>query len=181
MAAKAIVAALVLLAVVAALDGARPSRDAPSQAAERATAASGAKRRGGSLELVAGRAAHVRAAGSYLRKRVVRDGRTYLTEGDVAGAFPLPLEGPFDIAHLAVAPDGTLVLAVYGFSPHGRARGAIELWNGRAAAGAFIVPSGSFGGGLAFSRDGSLIATFGRDGEIAGLFDRRGRDVSDAA
>ena len=176
MAARAVVFGLVLLAALAALDAARPPRDVPPRVDERSSAGDVPERR--DVELVGGRPLEVRAVGSYLRKSVVREGKPYLSEDAVAGAFPLPLEGPFDIAHVAVAPEGTLVLAVYGFSPYGRARGAIELWRGREPIGAFVVPSGSFGGGLAFSRDGSLIATFARTGELAGLFDRRGREVS---
>ena len=180
MSAKAVVVALALLAAVAAVDAVRSAADTRENARDRA-AARGPERERRGIELVHGHAGDMRAAGAFLRKRVVRDGRTYLSESAVAEAFPLPLEGPFDIAHVAVAPDGTLVLAVYGFSPYGRARGALELWRGRELAGAFVVPSGSFGGGLAFSRGGELIATFRRDGELVGLFDRRGRDVSDAA
>ena len=176
MGARAVVAALVLLAAVATLDAARSSPAPPLRTTGGSVAGTGIERE--NVELVRGRAPDVRAAGSYLRKSVVRGGEPYLSERAVADAFPLPLHGPFDIAHVAVAPDGTLVLAVYGFSPYGRARGAIELWRGREPLGAFVVPSGSFGGGLAFSGDGSLIATFTRSGELAGLFDRRGRDLS---
>ena len=179
MAARAVVVALALLVAVAALDAFRPGRDdAPRERVARSAPEDTGP--DAPLDLVPGRVGEVRAAGTYLRKRVVRDGRPYLSEDAVADAFPLPLEGPFDIAHVAVAPDGTLVLAVYGFSPYGRARGAIELWRGREPLGAFVVPSGSFGGGLAFSRDGELIATFGRSGDLSGVFDRRGREVSAA-
>lgn len=177
MSARAIAIALAVLTAVAAVDALRSPRDASPRAGQRAPAPEPERERA-EIELVSGRASDVRATGAYLRKRVVRDGRTYLSDTAVAEAFPLPLEGPFDIAHVAVAPDRTLVLAVYGFSPSGRARGAIELWRRREPVGAFVVPSGSFGGGLAFSRDGELIATFGRNGELAGLFDRRGHDVS---
>ena len=128
MTAKAIVVALALLAAVAAADAVRPAPGSAPEARGRAAALEPGRERAG-IELVGGRVGDVRAAGTYLRKRVVRDGRTYLSEEAVADAFPLPLEGPFDIAHVAVAPDGTLVLAVYGFSPYGRARGAIELWS----------------------------------------------------
>ena len=118
------------------------------------------------------------ADGAFLRKRVLRSGKEYLDAAAVEKAFPVPVDGPLDISKIALAPDGTLVLAVYRFPSDGPARGALELWRGRRLVGAFPVPPGYFGGGLAFDRDGSLIATFSYDGQLRGVFDRRGRRLS---
>ncbi|MDQ4081966.1 MAG: hypothetical protein M3123_03645, partial [Actinomycetota bacterium] len=99
----------------------------------------------------------------------------YLSRDAVARAFPVRVEGPLDISKVAVAPDGTLVLAVYRFPADRPAQGALEFWRGRTLLSAFPVPPGYFGGGLAFNRDGSLVATFSYDGQLRGVFDRRGR------
>ena len=125
--------------------------------------------------LVGPRATEFRAEGNFLRNRILRSGREYLSREAVARAFPVRVEGPLDISKVAVAPDGTLVLAVYRFPADRAAQGALELWRGRTLVSAFPVPPGYFGGGLAFNRDGSLIATFSYDGQLRGVFDRNGR------
>lgn len=166
-----IVVALGLLAAVAAADavrggpGERASSPAPGHTA-------------GSEPLVEGRAAGFREDGPYLSTRVMSGGREYLSADAVADAFPVRVEGPHDISELAVAPDGTLVLAVYRLPTRGAARGALELWRGRRLVAAFTVPPGSLGGGIRFSPDGKLVATLARDGSIAAVFDRRGRLVA---
>jgi hypothetical protein len=165
---------LVVLAAAAigdAVRGVTRGADDPS-AAEAA--------RSPTVRLVRTNAPRFSAAGPYLKKRVLRDGREYLSAEAVEAAFPVPVEGPIDIAKLAVAQDGTLALAVYRFPPQGDARGAVELWKGQRPVGAFGVPSGYFGGGLALNRDGTLVATFSYDGQLRGIFDRQGRPVSDA-
>jgi hypothetical protein len=118
------------------------------------------------------------AEGELVRKRVLRGGKSYLSAEAVSGAFPGKADGPLDVSKIAVAPDGTLVLAVYRFPSDRPAVGALELWRGRTLVGAFQVPPGFFGGGLAFSRDSRYVATFSHDGALMGVFDRRGRLVS---
>lgn len=114
--------------------------------------------------------------GRLTRTRVVRGGEEVLSRGLIDAAFPAPLEGElFDVAHVAVAPNGTLALAVYKFPATGRVRGGIELWHGRRLVAAFPVPSGSFGRGIGFSEDGRLVATFSAARPEATFFDRRGR------
>ena len=116
--------------------------------------------------------------GPYLQARVLKQGEEYLSEEAVADAFPVDVDGPVHISDVAVAPDGTVVVAVYRFPAYGPARAALELWRARHLVAAFAVPAGSFGGGLRFTRDGELIATISRDGARANVFDRRGRLVS---
>ena len=118
------------------------------------------------------------ADGPFLRNRVVRAGREHLSAAAIAEAFPGPVDGPLDISKVAVAPEGTLVLAIYRFPADGDARGALELWRGRRLVGAFPVPPGSFGGGLAFDRDAEVVATFSHDGRLRGVFDLRGRPTA---
>jgi hypothetical protein len=92
------------------------------------------------------------AAGEGMRTRIDRRGREFLTEEQIDAAFPAPLEDvPFDIAHTAVAPDGTLAVAVYKLPPTGPIRAAVELWRGSTLVNAFNVPTGAFGGGLGFT------------------------------
>jgi hypothetical protein len=114
------------------------------------------------------------AAGPFLQKRVLRGGREFLSAEAVERAFPGEVEGPLDISKVVVAPDGTLVLAVYHFPPGRAAVGALQFWRDRRVVGAFRVPPGYFGGGLAFNRDGSLVALFSHDGQLRGVYDRRG-------
>ena len=113
--------------------------------------------------------------GRFLHQRVLRSGREYLSAEAIEEAFPGEDQGPLDVSKIAMAPDGTLVLAVYRF-PNGRpAAGAILFWRGREAVGAFSVPPGNFGGGLAFSPRGDLVALFSHDGALRGVYDREGR------
>jgi hypothetical protein len=172
---KLVVVSVLLLAGAAAADAvrdlARPDAKAVASGARNLQRA----------RLVPTDAARFTAAGPYLKKRILRDGREYLGADAIEDAFPVPVEGPLDISKVAVAPNGTLILAVYRFPPQGEARGAIEVWKGRAPVGGFAVPAGYFGGGLAVNRDGSLVATFSYDGQLRGIFDRRGRRVDGGA
>lgn len=118
------------------------------------------------------------ASGESTRTRITRRGREYLTAAQIDAAFPAPLEGvPFDVAHLAVAPDGTLALAVYKLPATGPIRAAVELWREGELLSAFIVPTGTFGGGLGFTADGRAVATVTPDGNSAVLFSREGERV----
>jgi hypothetical protein len=118
------------------------------------------------------------ADGENTRTRITRRGREYLTAAQIDAAFPAPLEGlPFDVAHLAVAPDGTLALAVYKMPTTGPIRAGIELWRNGELVSAFPVPTGSFGGGLGFTADGQFVATVTPDGYTAVLFSREGERV----
>ena len=118
------------------------------------------------------------ADGENTRTRITRRGREYLTAAQIDAAFPAPLEGlPFDVAHLAVAPDGTLALAVYKMPTTGPIRAGVELWRNGKLVSAFPVPTGSFGGGLGFTADGQLVATVTPDGYTAVLFSREGERV----
>lgn len=168
---RAIVVATGILAALAIADAVRPGSGEPASEPP-------AGARAGSEPLVEGRAAGFREDGPYLSTRVLNGGREYLSADAVADAFPVPVEGPHDISEVAVAPDGTLVLAVYRLPAAGAARGALELWRERRLVGAFAVPPGSLGGGLRFSRDGKFVVTLSRDGTVASVFDRRGRLLS---
>jgi hypothetical protein len=169
---RAVVVAVLVLAALAAADGLRRAgseRVVVPQAKDRPRAAAA---------LLPGRTGGFAAAsdGRLTRTRVLRGGEEILSRQEIDAAFPAPLEGVlFDVAHVAVAPDGTLVLAVYKFPPGRSVLGAIELWRGERLVGAFPVPAGSFGGGIGFSEDGSLVATFAGGRSQATLFDRGGR------
>jgi hypothetical protein len=117
------------------------------------------------------------ADGRLTKTRVVRQGREILSAAQVDRAFPVPFEegGTFDIADLAVAPDGTLALAVYKFPAAGSVQSGIELWKRDRLVAAFEVPPGSFSDGIGFTADGTLVAAFEQNGREATLFDRTGR------
>jgi hypothetical protein len=118
------------------------------------------------------------AVGAFTRKRVLRHGQEYLSSDSIDAAFPSPETGePFDISHLAAAPDGTLALAVYRFPAKEPAEAGIELWRQGRLLDAFPVPAGSFGGGLGFADDGRLVATMLADGYTVLLFTRSGKRV----
>jgi hypothetical protein len=167
-----VVVAVLVLAAVAAADGVRRA------GSEQVVVREEAQRPRTGMALAPGRAqGHAAVAdGRLTRTRVVRDGEEVLSREQIDAAFPAPLEGDlFDVAHVAVAPDGTLVLAVYKFPPGRSVLGAIELWREERLVGAFPVPAGSFGGGIGFSENGSLVATFAGGRSQATLFDRGGR------
>lgn len=173
MTARVVVLAVFVLAAAAAGDAFRgESRNQPPVRQAGATA-QGAE----STRFVYGEAKRFRAVGPFLNKRVLRAGREFLPAEVVEQAFPVDLEGPLDISKVALAPDGTLVLAVYRFPLGKPAVGALQFWRGRRLLSAFEVPTGYFGGGLAFNRDGSLVAVFSHDGALRGVYDRLGRLV----
>ena len=166
-ASRLVVLGLVVLSAVAAADSFRGEGVERTVSPERTT----------THELV-GPAPEYVADGVGTRTRIDRNGREFLTEAQIDAAFPAPLDGlPFDIAHTAVAPDGTLALAVYKLPPTGPIRAAVELWRGRELVNAFNVPTGAFGGGLGFTADGRNVATVTPDGRTAVLFSRAGERV----
>jgi hypothetical protein len=115
-------------------------------------------------------------AGDTVKNRVLYRGREHLSPRDIAEAFPAPLPGAFfEIAHLAVAADGALVLAVYGFPASDEPVNAIQIWRDRTLESAFPVRPGTFGGGLGFAAGGRLIAGVSPDGLVVTLFTRQGR------
>ncbi|HEY3069668.1 MAG TPA: hypothetical protein VGJ34_05075 [Gaiellaceae bacterium] len=164
---KVVVIAVLLLVAIAAADAFRP------RPAERAVLPQAHAQ----APVVVHRATSgLIAVGAFTRKRVLRNGREYLSEEDVDAAFPAPLEGvPFDIAYVATAPDGTVVLAVYKFPELDPVQAALELWRDGRPLRAFSVPPGSFGGGIGFADDGRLVATLSSDGLLVHLFTRDGR------
>lgn len=170
--ARVVVAAVLLLAAVAAADAARRLGDGR----ERAAAVTPEPPK---AHLAPGDPGEFRAVsdGGLTRTRVVRGADEILSRQQVDEAFPVPFEegGTFDIAHVAVAEDGTLALALYKFPGAGSARAGIELWRGRELLNAFDVPPGSFAGGLGFSEDGKLVVAFEHGRREATLFERSGR------
>src|SRR5215207_10833141 len=72
------------------------------------------------------------AVGAFTRKRVLHHGREYLSTAAIDAAFPSLESGePFDISHLATAPDGTVALAIYRFPAKQPVEAAVELWRKR--------------------------------------------------
>ena len=166
---RPVVAAVLVLAAIAAADafevpGARDDqRPAAGSRSRIATIGS------------ASRVSHgFQPVGAYLQTKVLRDGRLYLAEDAIDRAFPSPHEGPFDIADLAVASDGTIALAVYRFPADHPAEAAVELWRDRRLVGSFTVPAGSIAGGVDFSADGSLVLVTSADGKRTRAFTRGG-------
>jgi hypothetical protein len=168
MASRLVVLGLLVLVAVAAADSFRAEPNERVVPAERTQG----------QRLVGNPAPEYVAEGERMRTHVNRRGRPYLSATEIDEAFPAPLEGlPFDIAHVAVAPDGTLALAVYKLPPTGPIRAAVELWRQGELFSAFIVPTGTFGGGLGFTADGQLVATVTPDGHTAVLFSREGERI----
>jgi hypothetical protein len=116
------------------------------------------------------------ADGRLTSTRVVRHGKEVLSSDQVDEAFSVPFEegGTFDIADVAVAPDGTLAVAVYEFPAAGSVQSGVELWKGDRLLAAFEVAPGSFAGGIGFTDDG-FVAAFEHDGRGATVYDRSGR------
>jgi len=167
---RIVLVAVVVLAAIAAADALRPAgkeRVVSNVASVAAT-----------RTVVHRASAGYVAVGAFTRKRVLRYGQEYLSSDSIDGAFPSPETGePFDISHLAAAPDGTLALAVYRFPAKEPAEAGIELWRQGRLLDAFPVPAGSFGGGLGFADDGRLVATMLADGYTVLLFTRAGKRV----
>ena len=168
---RVLVCAVVVLAAAAAADAFRPSpvkRDGERDAGRRPL------ERSAGPPLVSG-AGGFSPAGRRLHDHVVRGDAEYLSAEAIADAFPAPVGGPIDIAKAAATRDGTLALGIYRFPSAQPAQGAVEVWADGRLVGAFTVPPGYFGGGLALTPDGRRIATFGHDGTLRGVFDREGR------
>jgi hypothetical protein len=118
------------------------------------------------------------AGGKNVHNRVLLNGREYLSPRQLAAAFPTPLPGAlFSIAHLAADEDGTLVVAIYGFPGAGEAADGIEIWRHGRLESSFLVPVGTFGGGIGFAAEGRLVAGLSGDGLVVHLFTRRGRPM----
>jgi hypothetical protein len=165
---KLVVTAVLVLAALAAADAFR--------AAPRERAVSGRVLSNKETYVVHHASSALVAAGTFTRKRVIRNGREYLSAEAVEAAFPVPLkDAPLDIAYVAGAADGTVALAVYKFPSDGPVRAALELWRGRKLLSAFPVPEGIFAGGLGFAEDGRLVAALSSDGLLVHLFTRDGR------
>jgi hypothetical protein len=118
------------------------------------------------------------AGGKSIHNRVLLNGREHLSPSQLAAAFPAPLPGAlFSIAHLAADEDGTLVVAIYGFPRPGEAADGIEIWRHGRLESSFLVPVGTFGGGVGFAAEGRLVAGLSGDGLVVHLFTRRGRSA----
>jgi hypothetical protein len=101
------------------------------------------------------------------KTRVLLRGDVYLSADEIAKAFPDPLEGVlFEIGDAAMAPDGTLALAIYNFGTPGPPRNAIQLWRDGELLAAYSVPPGTFGGGIGFTLDGRVVARAPRGEQI---------------
>ena len=167
---RLLLAAVVVLVAVAAADAIRPESNERVAAGASNGAATPTKVQRSSSGYI--------AAGAFTRKRVLHHGREYLSSESIEAAFPSLESGePFDISHLAAAPDGTLALAIYRFPAKKPAEAGIELWRERKLLAAFPVPPGSFGGGLGFADEGRLIATLLSDGHSVVLYTRGGKRV----
>jgi hypothetical protein len=115
------------------------------------------------------------AVGDFTRKRVLKNGREYLSADEVESAFPRELQGiPYDITYVASASDGTVALGIYKFPYGSPARALIQLWQGHSLEGVFHLPEGALAGGLGFAEDGRLVATLSSDGLLVQLFTRDG-------
>jgi hypothetical protein len=169
--ARLVVVAVLALAAVAAADAVRES------SAEQVTVGPDPPQQGLRPRAPAGDThGYVAVADGRLTKtRVVRQGEEVLSSNDLNRAFPVPFEegGTFDIADLAVAPDGTLAVAVYKFPAAGAVHAGIELWKDDRLVASFEVPPGSFAGGIGFSSNGALVAAYA--GDRVTLFNRTGR------
>jgi hypothetical protein len=160
---KLVALAVLALAVVAVVDVVRPAaeRGSPSDPGASAESREPAAATAG-LELT--------------ENRVLRNGIVYLSAAQIENAFPPALAGSsFEVAYAAEAGDGTVAVAAYTFRPDAPPADTIELWVGKKLQSSFVVPHGSFGGGLGFSSDGQLVATVAADAGLVTLYDRRGR------
>jgi hypothetical protein len=163
---RLVVAAVLLLAAAAAGDALRGRAEPDPREDGRAPPPA---------QLVASHARGFAVTGERLDDRVLLHGEAYLGREALADAFPAPVGGPIHVGKLAAAADGTLALGIYRFPSAQPLERAVELWRDGRLLGAFTVPPGYFSGGLAVSRDGTVVATFGHDGALRGVFDRRGR------
>ena len=141
-------------------------------AGERETQPTASRRAGRAVVAAPGR---YEIAADVIPTRVLKDGREYLSGADLDRAFPIPLDAVnFAIGRLAEAPDGTLAVGIHTFPTAGRAVNGIELWRDGRPVGAFVVPQGTFGGGLGWSADGRLVAGVSPDGLHVRLYHRDG-------
>jgi len=169
---KLVVIAVLVLAAVAAADAVRARSERttvePFQAAAREAVVHPITSSGFS------------AGGENIHNRVLLNGREHLSPSQIAEAFPTPLPGAlFSIAHLAADEDGTLVVAIYGFPRPGEAADGIEIWRHGRLESSFLVPVGTFGGGVGFAAEGRLVAGLSGDGRVVHLFTRRGRPAGE--
>jgi hypothetical protein len=163
---RIVVVAVLALAAVAAADTIRPEA---LETARRAPAPIG--------ELMQhDPASHYALAGSPVRNRVLYRGGEYLSPDQVKRAFPAPLPGAlFQIAHLAAKEDGTVAIAIYGFPAGGEPADAIQVWKDGNLEASFLVPPGTFGGGIGFADAGRLIGALSPNRLVLALYTLDGR------
>jgi hypothetical protein len=163
---RLVVVAVLVLAAVAAADTIRPGG-----VEDRASAPAG----GGEL-IRHFTTPDFALAGSPIHNRVLFRGREYLSADEIKEAFPAPLPGAFyEIAHLASKPDGTVVLAIYGFPAGGEPADAIQVWKDGKLEASFRVSPGTFGGGIGFADEGRLIGALSPNRLVVTLFTHDGR------
>lgn len=92
-------------------------------------------------------------------------------------AFPGRRPTSLAVSKVAVAPDETVAVGVSHVPGNQPAAAAIQLWDGDRLVRAFGVPAGSFARGLWFADEGRLVAAIGWDGR-GYLYDRDGKPVA---
>jgi hypothetical protein len=182
---RVLVAGVVLLAALASGDALRDAVSGGSAIAvgesERAPDSApigGARVR--AAVLVPPRETQLRTTGGLIQTRVVAGSREVLGEEEIARAFPASLPGPTEIVEFALAPDGSLVLALRRFPAAHRLLGAIEVWELERTRpttrptwrlrAAWPVAPRQFAGGLGFVSPDDRLALFGADGSITAVY-----------
>jgi hypothetical protein len=118
----------------------------------------------------------------FIETHALRPRRVVLTPEQIDAAFPARLSGRLQIRDIAIAPDGTVVVAAVRFPRGLLPRGALEFWRDGRLAGAFTLAAAKLSpGGLGFSSNGRFVAVYSRDRTRATLFDRRGNAVASLA
>lgn len=101
---------------------------------------------------------------------------TWLPPDSLRRAFPGREPPSIAISKVAVADDEVVAVGISHVPGDRPAQAAVELWEGERLVRAFPVPPGSFSRGLWFAGDGRVIATIGSNGR-GYLYDRDGHRV----
>ena len=75
-----------------------------------------------------------------LTSTLLRDGKAFLGEEELARPFPARSEGPLDVVGYDLRPDGLLAVVTVRFEPGRRPRRLLQLWRGKRVDRAILLP-----------------------------------------
>lgn len=110
-----------------------------------------------------------------LTSTLLRDGRVFLREEELARPFPPRSEGPLDVVGYDLRSDGLLAVVTVRFEPGRRPRRLLQLWRDKRLEGAILLPELNLPAGAGRLGDRVEFDPTGR--ELAVAFPGAGKEM----